>query len=163
MITTKQAPLSPKEIYGGFCIRLGSYVRPGAAASCLCNVPAYLLREAVGWQSWKTSAGVEDRKRKRGRCWLGRGRGETFGDALLHVDDHLSVGDFRYQVPNDVYYASNFIRRIQAISGIYPQFSFFLSVCTNIWGYSEFLVLLTNRKRKAIHDYIMITWRDCCD
>ncbi|AYB29324.1 RDD family protein [Chryseolinea soli] len=179
MSTIEQTPLSPKEIYGGFWIRLGSFaldflvIIPVASLSLyflsvskilyyafvLPNLAFVLFFHVYCVKQWGGSPG---------KLALGlkivKENGEDVGWdeavtrhvvmlALTLITAVVTIISI-YQVPNDVYYASNLMKRSQAISGVYPKFSFFLSVCTNIWMYSEFLVLLTNRKRKAIHDYM---------
>ncbi|OOG71166.1 RDD family protein [Flavobacterium sp. A45] len=46
------------------------------------------------------------------------------------------------------------LKRSQYLMSLSPLFFLIYTWATNIWIYSEFIVLLTNKRKRAIHDYI---------
>lgn len=58
------------------------------------------------------------------------------------------------QIPDETYSRLGFIERSVTISQVNPIMFSVYTWLSNIWIYSEFIVLLTNRKRQAIHDYM---------
>lgn len=57
-------------------------------------------------------------------------------------------------ISDETYRALGFTERNMAIAQVDPFMFSFYTWLSNIWIYSEFVVLLTNKKRKAIHDYM---------
>jgi uncharacterized RDD family membrane protein YckC len=52
------------------------------------------------------------------------------------------------------YYALSFMDRMKRINELGPFWSKPLSIVQNIWVWGELIILLTNRKRRALHDFI---------
>jgi uncharacterized RDD family membrane protein YckC len=52
------------------------------------------------------------------------------------------------------YYAFDWQERILRIQELAPSWLESITLLTNIWVWSEFVVMLTNKKRRAIHDFI---------
>lgn len=50
--------------------------------------------------------------------------------------------------------APSFIERTQLIKSTTPSWYGPMQLALNIWVWSEFIVMLTNKKRRAIHDFI---------
>jgi len=65
--------------------------------------------------------------------------------AWLYVEFHISESEF---------YSLSSSERAQRIAKLAPSWSRPLKTIENIWIWAELLVLLTNRKRRALHDFI---------
>lgn len=52
------------------------------------------------------------------------------------------------------YHALSFLDRFTRMAKIAPSWYKPLEIVNNIWVWGEFIVLLTNRKRRALHDFI---------
>lgn len=66
--------------------------------------------------------------------------------ALLIAALHLTDAQY-FSVPS-------FIERTQLIKSTAPGWNSPLELASDIWVWSEFIVMLTNKKRRAIHDFI---------
>ncbi|MES2238915.1 MAG: RDD family protein [Bacteroidota bacterium] len=53
-----------------------------------------------------------------------------------------------------VFNSLGWLKRSQYLMSLSPTFFLIYAWVTNIWIYSEFIVLLTNKRKRAIHDYI---------
>lgn len=60
----------------------------------------------------------------------------------------LSLTDAQY------FAATSLFERSKVIGAAMPDWNAPLSIAINIWFWSEFLILLTNKKRRALHDFI---------
>jgi len=72
-----------------------------------------------------------------------------FGIAL-QVHNILAV----LNMTDDEYFSYNWITRGQIIIEYSPMWYYILLALTNIWFYGEFIVMLTNKERRAIHDFM---------
>ena len=52
------------------------------------------------------------------------------------------------------YFSYDYIQRAAALTQKTPNWSSFTTIAMNVWIWSEFIVMLTNKKRRAIHDFI---------
>jgi len=50
--------------------------------------------------------------------------------------------------------SEGWIVRAQLIAALFPAWYAFVTVGSNVWYWSEFIALLCNRRRRAIHDFI---------
>jgi len=57
-------------------------------------------------------------------------------------------------VPNEEFLALTFKTRINHLEAGAPPWFEPLQIVGSVWIYSEFLVLLTNKKRRALHDFL---------
>ena len=55
---------------------------------------------------------------------------------------------------DEEYFSYNWVTRGQAIIEYSPMWYYIILALTNIWVYSEFIVMLTNKERRAIHDFM---------
>lgn len=60
----------------------------------------------------------------------------------------LSLTDAQY------FAAASFVERSQVVAAAMPPWYSLVTIVLNVWIWSEFLVMLTNKKRRAIHDFI---------
>ena len=59
---------------------------------------------------------------------------------------------------NLVFYENlNWLKKIVYLQSIFPIFYTFLAWAQSLWGWSELIVLLTNDKKRALHDFIATT------
>ena len=65
--------------------------------------------------------------------------------ALLQASSRMTDAEF---------HALSFMERSQRLLQLAPAWLKPLQIIQNIWIWSEFIVLLTNRKRRALHDFI---------
>lgn len=59
-----------------------------------------------------------------------------------------------FQLTDAEYYALSFVERSQRLIDLAPGWYRPLQILMQIWIWSEFLVMLTNEKRRALHDFI---------
>jgi uncharacterized RDD family membrane protein YckC len=61
-----------------------------------------------------------------------------------------------FQADPDVFNSldGNWLKQAQYLNSFHPNFNIFYLWATNIWVYSELIVMLTNKRKRAIHDYI---------
>jgi len=59
-----------------------------------------------------------------------------------------------FQISDSEYLSLSFINRTNRLVELTPSWYKPTQLIQNIWTWSEFFVLLTNRKRRAIHDFI---------
>ena len=52
------------------------------------------------------------------------------------------------------YFSYNWTQRALALTEMAPGWYSFATITMNVWIWSEFIVMLTNKKRRAIHDFI---------
>lgn len=57
-------------------------------------------------------------------------------------------------IPDETYYSLQFMERSRHLMTYMPSWYKPLNILLNIWIWSEFIVLLTNKKRRAIHDFM---------
>lgn len=70
------------------------------------------------------------------------------GTSLAGIVAVLSLTDAQY------FAATTFIERSQVVAEAMPSWNGPVTIALNIWVWGEFLVMLTNKKRRAIHDFI---------
>jgi uncharacterized RDD family membrane protein YckC len=59
-----------------------------------------------------------------------------------------------FQITDDAYFSFSVFQRPLYLIRIAPSWYQPVNVANQIWIWSEFIVLLTNRKRRALHDFI---------
>ncbi|MBL0743919.1 RDD family protein [Chryseolinea lacunae] len=178
-MTLNQAPPSAKEIYGGFWIRLGSLfldfliVLPiglffhfaggfGRVVHLYTIAPHFMVLIFFHVYCVKRWGGTP------GKLIVGlkivKENGEDVGwrEAFVRHSVMLALSLLTMcgttaaalQLPEDTYGMATFMERSLLLAGVFPVFTQVVSWLSNIWVYGEFMVLLTNEKRKAIHDYM---------
>lgn len=70
------------------------------------------------------------------------------GISLAGIVAVLSLTDTQY------FAATTFIERSQVVVGALPSWNGPVTIALDVWVWGEFLVMLTNKKRRAIHDFI---------
>jgi len=65
--------------------------------------------------------------------------------ALLMASFHMTDSE---------YLALPYIERLQRLIALAPAWYFLVRNMQNVWSWGELLVLLTNRKKRALHDFI---------
>lgn len=70
------------------------------------------------------------------------------GTSLAGIVAVLSLTDAQY------FAATTFIERSHMLSEAMPSWNGLVTIALNVWVWGEFLVMLTNKKRRAIHDFI---------
>ena len=70
------------------------------------------------------------------------------GSSLAGMVAVLSLTDAQY------FAAASFLERSQVVAAAMPSWNGPVTIALNIWIWGEFLVMLTNKKRRAIHDFI---------
>jgi uncharacterized RDD family membrane protein YckC len=58
------------------------------------------------------------------------------------------------QVNNEQYSATAFVERIKLLQSYYPSWFSVVTISQNIWIWSEVVVLLFNKRKRAVHDFI---------
>jgi uncharacterized RDD family membrane protein YckC len=61
------------------------------------------------------------------------------------------------QADDEAYKSLGWLQQTQYLMTFAPGFFIFYTWASNIWIYSEFIVLLTNKRKRAIHDFIAST------
>jgi uncharacterized RDD family membrane protein YckC len=72
----------------------------------------------------------------------------TIGSSVALMIAALHVTDAQF------FAASSFIERAHLMQSATPSWNWPMQIALNIWVWSEFIVMLTNKKRRAIHDFI---------
>lgn len=70
------------------------------------------------------------------------------GTSLAGIVAVISLTDAQY------FAATTLIERSQVVAEAMPSWNGPVTIALNVWVWSEFLVMLTNKKRRAIHDFI---------
>ena len=127
------------------------YLVPGTLMGLFYNV--YLVRR-FGGTPGKLIMGLRIRKVS----------GETVGyrEALLrYVPDFLfgllmsvAVIPPLFQMTYAEYHALSFMERQKHLEALAPNWYKPVQIANHVWIWSEFIVLLTNRRRRALHDFI---------
>jgi uncharacterized RDD family membrane protein YckC len=58
------------------------------------------------------------------------------------------------QVNGEQYSATAFAQRMRLLQSYYPSWFYIVTISQNIWIWSEVVVLLFNKRRRALHDFI---------
>ncbi|WP_276358948.1 RDD family protein [Daejeonella sp. H1SJ63] len=58
---------------------------------------------------------------------------------------------------DEIFKSLSWIKQTQYLRSLSPDFFKFYNWASNIWIYSEFIVLLLNKRKRAIHDYLAET------
>jgi uncharacterized RDD family membrane protein YckC len=58
------------------------------------------------------------------------------------------------QVDSKQYSASAFIERTRLLQSYYPSWFYIVTIAQNVWIWSEVVVLLFNKRKRALHDFI---------
>jgi uncharacterized RDD family membrane protein YckC len=66
----------------------------------------------------------------------------------------LGIGLLNLQIPDGQYFSMGFMERNALIVGAAPSWHEVTIWLMQIWTWSEFLVILLNKKRRALHDYL---------
>jgi uncharacterized RDD family membrane protein YckC len=75
-------------------------------------------------------------------------------EALMTIA--LSIGTIMalLNLTDAQYFSANFLDRQKIITAAAPSWNSTIMIGLSIWTWSEFVVMLTNKKRRAIHDFI---------
>jgi uncharacterized RDD family membrane protein YckC len=178
-MTAQQTYPSASDIYGGFWIRFGSLwldfliLLPAVALIQFLSglnkplyytllLPNFILLLFIHIYCVKRWGGTPGKLILGLKIVKDNGENVNWESAILRHIVMLAISVFGMwitavsvaQIDNQTYGMLGFVERSLAVSQVDP---FMFSVYTwlsNIWIYSEFVTLLTNRKRKAIHDYM---------
>lgn len=170
---------SPSDIYGGFWIRFGSLwldfliLLPAMALIQLLNgiskpmyygllVPNFIMVLFLNIYCVKRWGGTPGKLILGLKIVKDNGEDVNWESAILRHLVMLVIMVFGTcvtvisisQIPDETYSRLGFIERSVTISQVNPIMFSVYTWLSNIWIYSEFIVLLTNRKRQAIHDYM---------
>lgn len=58
------------------------------------------------------------------------------------------------KMTDEEYWALAYLARIKRIAALSPPWYRTVSLASQVWVWSEFLVMMTNRRRRALHDFI---------
>lgn len=58
------------------------------------------------------------------------------------------------EVDLTAYLAAGYMEKSEMIYPLFPRLSVYTNTLTNIWYWSEMVVLLLNKRRRALHDYV---------
>ncbi|MCJ7729182.1 MAG: RDD family protein [Sedimentisphaerales bacterium] len=58
------------------------------------------------------------------------------------------------QVNGEQYSATAFVERMRLLQSYYPSWFYIVTISQNIWIWSEVVVLLFNKRKRALHDFI---------
>ena len=58
------------------------------------------------------------------------------------------------QVDSDVYLAAGYMERMKLLGPYYPEYNKYSSIFFNVWYWGEMIVLLFNKRKRALHDFI---------
>lgn len=146
-------PLSALVLWGSERYRLFDlyYFVPGTLFSLFYGV--YLVRR-FGGTPGKLIVGVRIRKVS----------GEPVGyrEAFLRYLPEFLLGTLMsvallisvFHISDSEYYTLSFMERAKRMIELAPPWYKPLQIIQNVWVWGELIVLLTNRKRRALHDYI---------
>jgi uncharacterized RDD family membrane protein YckC len=56
--------------------------------------------------------------------------------------------------PDDQYHAMTFVQKSVLLTELAPSWYGVLNVLLQVWVWSEFIAILCNKKKKALHDYM---------
>lgn len=70
------------------------------------------------------------------------------GGSIAAMVAVLSLTDVQY------FAAPSFLERSKMVMAVTPSWHGPINIALNVWMWGEFLVMLTNKKRRAIHDFI---------
>lgn len=146
-------PLSALIIWADSQYRLFQlyYLVPGTAISLFWGV--YLVRR-FGGTPGKLIAGIRIRKLDGTpvgyREAVLRYLPEFIFGLLMSVALILSV----FHMTDAEYQSLSFLDRTHRMAELAPRWYTPLQIAQNIWVWGELIVLLTNRKRRALHDFI---------
>jgi uncharacterized RDD family membrane protein YckC len=79
------------------------------------------------------------------------------GSSFALIVTALSLTDTQY------FAATSFTAKAQLLKELEPTWGKLLTVATNVWIWSEFIVMMTNEKRRALHDFLAGTVVLCDD
>ena len=66
----------------------------------------------------------------------------------------LGIGLLNLEIPDSQFFSMGFMARSALIVGAAPSWYEVTNWLLQIWTWSEFLVILLNKKRRALHDYL---------
>jgi uncharacterized RDD family membrane protein YckC len=72
----------------------------------------------------------------------------SIGSSIALLIASLQLTDIQY------FAASSYLERVHLIISAAPGWYEPLQTASNIWMWSEFIIMLTNKKRRALHDFI---------
>ena len=58
------------------------------------------------------------------------------------------------RVDSDTFLKSGYIERIRLTTSLFPEYSKYTDILSNVWYWSEMIVLLLNKRKRALHDFI---------
>ena len=175
----EETPTEPKSIYASFWQRLGAYILDalillplvafgfwGSEQSRLFH--GYYFLPSIVFGLWYHAHLVRRYGGTPGKLLVGIRIVKTDGtpvgyrEALLRYSVLLvlaTVSQAVYaQIPlamtDAEYFAMDWQERAVRMRELAPGWLAWVTLATNIWVWSEFIVMLTNKKRRAIHDFI---------
>ncbi len=75
-------------------------------------------------------------------------------ELVLTILSSIWMTNFLLQADDVIFTSLGWMQRTQYLMTLSPGFLKFYNWASNIWIYSEFIVLLTNKRKRAIHDFI---------
>ena len=58
------------------------------------------------------------------------------------------------QVDYDAYLTAGYMEIVKLLVPLYPEYSKYTKILSNVWYWSEMIVLLLNKRKRALHDFI---------
>jgi uncharacterized RDD family membrane protein YckC len=75
-------------------------------------------------------------------------------ECLINTLSGLAMALAVLHLTDAEYFAVSFKERSDLLTAAQPAWSGPLELAWNVWIWGEFIVLMTNRKRRALHDFI---------
>lgn len=76
---------------------------------------------------------------------------------ILSTISSLAILNSYLNMSDDLYFSLSYMNRAQKIVELAPSWYGFLTILINIWIWGEFVTMLFNKKRRAVHDFIART------
>jgi len=146
-------PLTALNIWGGVHYRLFDfyYFVPGIAFGLFYSV--YLVRR-YGGTPGKLMAGLRIRKPDGSEIGYREALLRYLPDAVLTAIMQVGLIYASLSMSEAEYLSLPFLERQQQLTAIAPVWYRPTYIALQIWIWSEFVVMMTNRKRRALHDFI---------
>ena len=75
-------------------------------------------------------------------------------DLVMSVASGLALMSAVIHMSDAQYFSAGYIERQKLIQSAAPAWYSWVVIASNAWIWSEFVVMLTNRKRRALHDFM---------
>lgn len=113
----------------------------------------YLVRR-FGGTPGKLLAGVRIRKIDGSPIGYREALLRFLPEFVFMVLGNVALIDAAFGITDSEYLSWSFFERQQQLTQFGPSWNQTINIANQIWIWSEFIVLLTNRKRRALHDFI---------